>query len=144
MMKFSICILLFFFAVVSCSPRKDVEIKPEIRQEMEVQTRNVLSEFLLDNLEQNYSNASIEILDITEEQFEFNGDLYGTYQVRFNYSLNDGDSKICGSGVEVFSDNGDRCYVSGDEGIFIDEITVNGMEQDVKTSKYSLYKRKWD
>lgn len=128
--------------IVSCSPKKNAEIKPEIRQEMEAFMQKDLVEYSL--LEHNYTNPKIVITDIVEDQFRFDGELYGTYQLHFDYSFNDGDNMIKGSGIAVFSHDGTQSFVKGDKGVFIDKITVNGVEQDAKTSKYSLYIRKWD
>lgn len=143
-MKKVLSFLLIMFVSIAYSNKKDIEIKPEIRQGIENQIKMDLGEFLLGNIEENYTDPNIQVIDISEEQFSFKGDLYGTYQVRFEYSFNDGDSKIKGSGIAVFSYDGSQSIVYGDQGIFVDDITVDGVKQDAKKSKYSLYIREWD
>ncbi len=131
-------------SLVSCSHKKETNISPELRQEMEANIKKSYAEFLLDNLDSNYSNSNIEITNVEERQYEFKGDLYGTYQLHFEYSFNDGDNDVEGTGIAVYSNDGSRSFVAGDDGIFIDDITVNGVKQDSKSSKYNIYIRKWD
>ncbi len=134
--------LLSLLSLASCSNKKDTNINSEIRQEMEADIKKSFAEFLLDNLDSNYSNSNIEVTDIEERQYEYKGDLYGTYQLHFEYSFKDGDNDIEGTGIAVYSHDGSISSVSGDDGIFVDDIKVNGMKQDSMSSKYNIYIRK--
>ncbi len=136
--------LLSLLSLASCSHRNENNILPEIKQEMEADIKKSFAEFLLDNIDSNYSNSNIEVTDIEERQYEYKGDLYGTYQLHFEYSFKDGENDVKGAGFAVYSHDGSLSYVSGDDGIFVDDIKVNGVKQDSKSSKYNIYIRKWD
>lgn len=135
-------LLLSIFAVIlsSCGS----SIKPEMRDEMDAVLRQSVYSTLADHATYKHADFEYELTDLKEEQYEFEGDKYGTYQGEFKYTFKDGNKSVKVMGIAVFSYDGSLSFVNGCTGIFVDAIFVNGKSQDLDTSEYYFKQCDWE
>ncbi len=135
-------IILSLLAVIMMACKSD--IKPEMRDEMQAIVKQSVYETLLNKADYKYSDLEFKLNDVKEEQFEYDGDKYGTYQGEFVYSFNDGDKSVKVMGIAVFSYDLSLSFVNGCRGIFVDAISVNSTMQKLEDSKYYFNQCDWE
>lgn len=135
-------LLLSLITLILSSCRSS--IKPEMVDLMEAVLNQSVRETLLERADYGYSDFELELTEVTEKQYEFKGDKYGTYQGEFKYSFEDGQKSVKVMGVAVFSYDCSLSVVYGCPGIFVDAIFVNGKGRSLEDSEYYFNQCDWE
>lgn len=119
-------------------------IKPEQKDMMQNLLNQTVCETLIGKADYSYFDIKVELTDVKEKQYEFEGDKYGTYQGDFKYTFTDDNKSVKVMGVAVFSYDGSISIVNGCPGIFVDAIFVNSAGQKLEDSKYYISQCEWE